>query len=131
MIIDKPYSGPGKANGLRKILKLLDPDIRAKNLHAAHLALRGKWWQMSRPNQPDPIFLVGCSRSGTTVSYETLVASGVFLNFGYEIPQFWNSLYGPLNNGWESEAAGAEQARPVHSKAALRHYPGQPQADKA
>ncbi len=111
-----------ESNGLRRILKLLDPDIRAKNLRAAHLAMRGKWWQVARPNQPDPIFLVGCSRSGTTVTYETLVASGAFLNFGYEIPQFWNSLYGPLNNGWESEAAGAEQARPEHRKAALRYF---------
>ena len=99
------HVGCESVNRLRKILKLLDPDIRAKNLHAARLALRGKWWQISRPTQPDPIFLVGCSRSGTTVTYETLVASGAFLNFGYEIPQFWNSLYGPLNNGWVSEAA--------------------------
>jgi hypothetical protein len=104
------------------ILKLLDPDIRAKNLRAAHLALRGQWWRLTHPAQPDPVFLVGCSRAGTTVTYETLVASGAFLNFGYELPQFWNSLYGPLNNGWESEAAGAEQARPEHREAALRYF---------
>ena len=108
--------------GASHILKLLDPNIRAKNLHAAHLALRGQWWQLAHPAQPDPVFLVGCSRAGTTVTYETLVASGRFLNFGYEIPQFWNSLYGPLNNGWDSEAAGAEQAQPGHRDAALRYF---------
>lgn len=106
----------------RKIWKLLDPEIRAKNLQAARLALRGKWWQFTQPTQPDPVFLVGCSRSGTTVTYETLVASGAFLSYGYEIPQFWNSLYGPLNNGWDSEAAGTEQALPEHRKAALRYF---------
>ncbi len=107
---------------LRKILKLLDPNIRAKNLHAARLALRGKWWQISSSNQPDPVFLVGCSRSGTTVTYETMVFSSAFLSFGYEIPQFWNSLYGPPNNGWVSEAASAEDAVPEHRRAALRYF---------
>ncbi|RLQ20368.1 sulfotransferase [Seongchinamella sediminis] len=115
-------SGRRQVKSLQKLLKLLDADIRAKNLHAAKLALRGQWWDMLRPEQSDPIFLVGCSRSGTTVTYETLIASGAFLNLGYEIPQFWNSLYGPLNNGWESEAAGAQDAKPEHRDSALRYF---------
>lgn len=105
-----------------KFHKLFDTRIRRKNLDAIRLALRGTWWHLARPLQPDPVFLLGCSRSGTTVTYETLVASGAFLNFGYEIPQLWNSLYGPLNNGWASEAAGAEQAQPEHRRAALRYF---------
>ena len=84
-----------------KLLKLLDPDIRAKNRHALMLALRGTWWDVRRPAMPDPVFLVGCSRSGTTVTYETLSASRAFSTFGYEIPQFWNGLYGPLTNNWD------------------------------
>nr|WP_259374520.1 sulfotransferase [Calidifontimicrobium sp. SYSU G02091] len=79
-------------------------------------------WDISQPAVPDPVFVVGCSRSGTTVTYETLAASGFFLYFGWEIPQFWNSLYGPLTNGWVSEAAGAEDARPEHRRAALRYF---------
>jgi hypothetical protein len=71
---------------------------------------------------PDPVFVVGCSRSGTTVTYETLAAAPQFSRFGWEIPQFWDRLYGPLNNGWDSEAAGAEHARPQHRDAALRHF---------
>ncbi len=105
-----------------KLLKLLDPEIRAKNLHAARLAMRGYWWDLRKPSMPDPVFVVGCSRSGTTVTYETLAASGAFLAFGYEIPQFWNSLYGPLNNGWESEAADATHAKPEHRRAAFRFF---------
>lgn len=85
-------------------------------------ALRGAWWDIARPGMPDPVFVVGCSRSGTTVTYETLVASRSFLNFGFEIPRFWNGLHGPLNNGWDSEAAGAEDARPGHCDAALRFF---------
>jgi len=107
---------------LAKLGKLLDPEIRAKNIHAMRYAFRGRYWDYFRPRQPDPIFLVGCSRSGTTVTYETLSAAPQLLKFGHEIPEFWNSLCGPLNNGWESEAAGAEQARPEHRTAALRYF---------
>ena len=105
---------------LRNLYKLADPEIRAKNLVELKRATRGVVWSITRPEVPDPVFVIGCSRSGTTVTYEAIAASGRFLHFGYEIPQFWNGLYGPLNNGWESEAAGAAQAEPAHRDAALR-----------
>jgi hypothetical protein len=107
---------------LRKLNKLLDPEIRAKNVQALGWALRERWYDVARPAMPDPVFLVGCSRSGTTVSYETLAAAPQFIKFGYELPQFWDSLYGPLNNGWQSEAATADDAHPAHRYAALRHF---------
>ena len=53
---------------LRKLHKLLDPEIRAKNLQALQWALRGRWYDLARPAMPDPVFLVGCSRSGTTAT---------------------------------------------------------------
>jgi hypothetical protein len=107
---------------LRNLHKLLDPEIRAKNLRALRWELRGLWWNIRRPTVPDPVFVVGCSRSGTTITYETLSAAPQFLSFGWEIPQFWDSLYGPLNNGWESEAANARHARAEHRDAALRYF---------
>ena len=102
--------------------KLLDPEIRAKNLRALEWEMRGLWYDLTCPVMPDPVFVVGCSRSGTTLTYETLAAAPRFLKFGWEIPQFWDGLYGPLNNGWASEAAGAEQARPEHRHAAFRYF---------
>jgi hypothetical protein len=107
---------------LLKLHKLLDPDIREKNLRELRYQLRGLWWDSSRPAMPDPVFVVGCSRSGTTVTYETLGAAPQFLKFGWEIPQFWDNLHGPLNNGWHSEAADAEHARPEHRDAAFRYF---------
>ena len=109
-------------NPMAKLKKLLDPEIRAKNLRALRYAARGLAWDIAQPAQPDPNFLVGCSRSGTTVTYETLAAAPQLLKFGYELPDFWDGLYGPLNNGWESEAAGEAQARPEHRAAALRFF---------
>jgi len=105
-----------------KLLKLLDPEIRTKNIEALRLALRGYWWGLTRPEMPDPVFVVGCSRSGTTITYETLAAAPRFLSFGYEIPQFWDGLYGPLNNDWESEAADERHANPSHRDAAFRFF---------
>lgn len=107
---------------LRSLPKLRDPEIRAKNWRALRHSVRGLWWDVTRPAMPDPVFVVGCSRSGTTVTYETLAATGQFLTFGYEIPQFWDGLYGPSNNGWDSEAAGAEHAGPAHRAAAFRYF---------
>ena len=107
---------------LRNLHKLLDPEIRQKNLRELRYQLRGLWWDVTRPAVPDPVFVVGCSRSGTTVTYETLATAPQFLSFGWEVPQFWNSLYGPLENDWYSEAAGAEHARPEHRDAALRYF---------
>jgi hypothetical protein len=107
---------------LASLYKLRDPEIRKKNLRAITLELHGLWWDITRPAQPDPIFVLGCSRSGTTVTYETLAAWPQFLSLGVEIPEFWNGLYGPLNNGWLSEAAGVEQARPEHRATALRYF---------
>ncbi len=107
---------------IRSLYKLADPEIRAKNLLELRRAARAAVWRVTRPAVPDPVFVVGCSRSGTTVTYETLASSPRFLSFGYEIPQFWNGLWGPLNNGWESEAAGTAQAEPAHRDAALRFF---------
>jgi hypothetical protein len=107
---------------LRNLHKLADPEIRAKNLRELRYQLRGLWWDLTRPAMPDPVFVVGCSRSGTTITYETLAAAPQFLAFGWEIPAFWDGLYGPLNNGWHSEAAGAEHARPEHRDAAFRYF---------
>jgi Sulfotransferase family len=107
---------------LRNLHKLLDPEIRAKNLRAMELALRGRYWDLARSRAADPVFVVGCSRSGTTVTYETIAMSSRLLSFGHEIPEFWDSLWGPHHNRWESEAAGAEHALPAHRDAAQRYF---------
>lgn len=107
---------------IRNAHKLLDPEIRAKNREALRLWSRGILFDVRQPDMPDPVFVIGCSRSGTTVTYETLSASNALLSFGYEIPQFWNSLVGPATNGWASEAAASDNAKPEHRRAAQRFF---------
>jgi hypothetical protein len=107
---------------LRNLAKLRDAEIRAKNLRAMRHALRGLYWDMMRSRVADPVFVVGCSRSGTTVTYETIAASPHLLSLGHEIPEFWDGLWGPHHQQWDSEAAGAEAARPEHRQAAQRYF---------
>lgn len=107
---------------LSSLHKLRDPEIRAKNLSEFKYRLRGLYYELFHPPMPDPVFVVGCSRSGTTVTYETIAASPQLLKFGYEVPQLWNGLTGPHNNGWHSEAAYAENARPEHRETAFRYF---------
>jgi len=110
------------AGPLSKVHKLLDAQVRAKNLLELRRAAKGMVWTLTRPSMPDPVFVVGCSRSGTTITFETLQASGAYLSFGFEIPQLWNGLCGPHTNAWQSEAATADDARPKHRDAALRFF---------
>lgn len=107
---------------LSHLHKLLEPEIRAKNLREMKYRARGAFFDLTKPRMRDPIFIVGCSRSGTTVTFETISASTEVLSFGYEIPRFWNGLYGPHDNEWESESATPEHARPEHREAALRWF---------
>ena len=104
---------------LHSLPKLLDREVRDKNLRLLGWRAKEFAWSVMRPAMPDPVFVIGCSRSGTTVTFETIAASGHFLHFDYEIPQFWNELHGPHTNGWTSEAASAEDARPAHRDRAL------------
>jgi hypothetical protein len=107
---------------IAKAKKLLDSEIRTKNFAALRYWAKGLYWHAIHPQVPDPVFVVGCSRSGTTVTYETIAASSTFLTFGYELPQLWNGLWGPAHNNWDSEAAYAENALPDHRTKALSYF---------
>jgi len=107
---------------LTKIYKLLDPEIRSKNRQALQYWLRERYYQVVWPTMPDPIFVTGCCRSGTTITAETIAASPNLLYLGYATPELWDGLYGPQHNGWESEAAGPEAAQPRHRHGGLAYF---------
>lgn len=105
-----------------KLLKVFDPEIVAKNLKELRYRTLARYWLLARPEMPDPVFILGCSRAGTTVTFQTIRQTPHLLSFPYEIPQFWHSLWGPRNNNFESDAAGAEQALPSHRNRAFAHF---------
>lgn len=95
--------------------KYLSPELWHKNLVHLHLRGREAAWRLWRPPLREPIFVVGCSRAGTTVTYETLALAEGLMTLGYETPQLWHRIWGPWHNGWASEAATWEEARPEHA----------------
>src|SRR5438552_1598872 len=80
---------------LTKLRKLLDPEIRSKNARALRHWVREQYFLAAAPSMPDPIFVTGCCRSGTTILAETIAASPHVLYLGYATPELWDGLYGP------------------------------------
>lgn len=107
---------------LNKLTKLFDQEIRRKNLEAMKFRARGAWFGVRGMELPDPVFVIGCSRSGTTVTYETIASVPELISFGYELPQFWHRLRGPTEYHWDSEAAYPEDVRPGQRRRAQRYF---------
>lgn len=109
-------------NALSKITKIFDREFVRKNMIALNYRVQENIYYLAHPAMPDPVFIVGCSRAGTTVTFETIRTSPDLLSFPYEIPQLWHSLAGPRNNNWESEAASAEDSHPDHRSKAFAYF---------
>ncbi len=107
---------------LGRFRKVFDREIIQKNLIALKYELRERLFRAQRIDMPDPIFIVGCSRSGTTVTFDTIRNSCQLIAFPNEIPQFWHSLFGPWDNNWVSECADTQNANPEHRAKTLAHF---------
>lgn len=107
---------------ISKLHKIFDSEIVWKNLVELKYQGKEKLYRAAKLNMPDPIFIVGCSRAGTTVTFETIRQSTELLSFPYEIPQFWHRLFGPWDNNWDSEVATSKNARPEHRDKTLAYF---------
>lgn len=107
---------------IEKAAKLFKPEIVGKNLKLAKYRAKEHFYHIAKLNFPDPIFIVGCSRAGTTITFESIRQSTELLSFPYEIPQFWHSLFGPWNNHWNSEVATTGDAVPGHRDQAFAYF---------
>lgn len=86
-----------KSNLMLKIQKTL-------NFYAntAHFRWRDFVWPLVKPQFDRPIFVVGCSRAGTTVVYNLLGMAPGLASMHKESHDFWNSLHPPSECNWES-----------------------------
>lgn len=64
--------------------------------------VRGLWFELIKPVVEQPVFVVGCSRAGTTLVYKTLSESPQLGSLQRETHDFWASLHPPAERGWES-----------------------------
>ncbi len=72
--------------------------------------LRGGWWQLARPPAQRPIFVVGCSRAGTTLVYKTLSESREIGSLQRETHDFWMDLHPLQNKHWDTHGLDAADA---------------------
>jgi len=63
-------------------------------------------WPLVRHTFEKPIFVLGCSRSGTTVMYKVLSMAKGLASLDKETHDFWNSLHPPEEKNWESHQLG-------------------------
>jgi len=80
--------------------------------------MRGLWFDLAGPIVERPVFVVGCSRAGTTLVYKTLSEAATLGSLQKESHDFWAALHPPAERGWDShaippEAAGAGDRRRV------------------
>jgi hypothetical protein len=74
------------------------------------VATRSAWWDIAGHALERPIFVVGCSRAGTTVVYKTLSESREIGSLQRETHDFWLGLHPLAEKNWHSHTLGAADA---------------------
>lgn len=87
-------------------------------------ASRRARWRRNRVVTPAPVFVVGCSRAGTTIVKKTLARSAELTSIPAESFDFWGSVVNPANRGWDSDVATVEDATPAIIDRCREHYYG-------
>ena len=88
----------------------------------ATAAARGAWWDLSRRPLEKPIFVVGCSRAGTTLVYKTLSESRGLGSLQRETHDFWVGLHPLAKKDWRSHALDASDASPRDREIVSRYF---------
>jgi hypothetical protein len=104
-----------------KLLVKIDKTLRYLSARGAH-AVRDRWWSLARTSLERPIFVVGCSRAGTTVVYKTLSQSREIGSLQRETHDFWVALHPLAEKGWSTHALTAADARPRDRDVASRYF---------
>lgn len=73
-------------------------------------ALRGTWWNIRPVKATRPVFVLGCSRAGTTLVYKTLSESREIGTLQRETHDFWADLHPLQEKNWETHALAATDA---------------------
>ena len=83
---------------------------------------RAMWWGLSRRALVRPIFVVGCSRAGTTLVYKTISQSKEIGSLQRETHDFWVALHPLEERNWSTHALGVADANPRDRDIVSRHF---------
>ncbi|MBI3772190.1 MAG: sulfotransferase [Gammaproteobacteria bacterium] len=84
--------------------------------------LRAGMWQLYPARADRPIFVVGCSRAGTTLVYKTFSASRELGTLNRETHDFWIGMHPLAQRGWLTHALGVSDAAPKDRDQATRYF---------
>lgn len=84
--------------------------------------LRSGCWPLVRSSHCRPLFIVGCSRAGTTLVYKTFSESPALGSLQRETHDFWAALHPPAATGWKSHAIAPELASAAEAEQIARYF---------
>lgn len=76
----------------------------------ARQRVRTWWWPLVRRSVVRPIFVIGCSRAGTTLVYKTLSESSEIGSLQRETHDFWIDIHPLSQKQWETHGLSQEDA---------------------
>ena len=100
--------------------KKVDKTLRYHGRQTA-IVLRGEWWDVHPAKATRPVFVVGCSRAGTTLVYKTLSESRELGTLQRETHDFWAELHPLQEKNWASHALAAVDAS-EHDRGYVTRY---------
>lgn len=84
--------------------------------------IRRGWWEIARPAAIRPVFVVGCSRAGTTLVYKTLSVAHGLGSLNRETHDFWVDMHPLVEKAWATHALAAQDASPEDRSRATRYF---------
>ena len=106
---------------MSELLLKVDKTLRHHGQRAL-VAARSARWDVSHRSLERPIFVVGCSRAGTTLMYKTLSESREIGSLQRETHDFWIELHPLAKKGWRSHALSASDASQRDRDIVSRHF---------
>jgi len=100
-----------------KVVKTLGHFVRESLIFT-----RGLWWDVMHPMPFAPVFVVGCSRAGTTLVYKTFSESGELGSLQKETHDFWAGLHSLEERHWETHALLAKDALESDRLSVARYF---------
>ena len=108
---------------MSELLEKIDKSLRHYGA-AAQRAARDLRWSIAPVPVKEPVFVVGCSRGGTTVVYKTLSEADELGSLQRETHDFWAELHPLEEKRWRSHALGAADASQRDRDTVARYFFG-------
>ena len=84
--------------------------------------MRGAWWDVTKIPANKPVFIVGCSRAGTTVVYKTFSKSNAIGSLNRETHDFWVDMHPLSNKNWDTHGLDAIDASTADRDYVTRYF---------